>query len=40
MVAPDNDLSLRLARRCGYAEYARTAYKGEPVLLLERAVAT
>jgi len=28
------------AQRRGYAEYARTVYKGEPVLLLERAVAT
>ena len=36
MIAPDNAPSLRVARKCGYAEYARTTYKGEPTMLFER----
>jgi RimJ/RimL family protein N-acetyltransferase len=36
MIAPDNAPSLRVARKCGYAEYARTTYKDEPTMLLER----
>ena len=36
MIAPENGASLRLAQRCGYVEYARTTYKGEPTVLLER----
>lgn len=36
MVAPENAASLRVAGRCGYAEFARTTYKGEPIVLLER----
>ena len=37
MIAPENTASLRLARACGYAEYARATYRGSPTLLLERA---
>ena len=36
MIAPENVASLRLARRLGYVEFARTAYKGEPVILHSR----
>jgi hypothetical protein len=28
--------SLRVAEKCGYREYARTTYKGVPVILFER----
>ncbi|HYE43894.1 MAG TPA: GNAT family N-acetyltransferase [Caulobacteraceae bacterium] len=36
LIDPDNAPSLKLADRMGYREYARTAYKGAPVVLLER----
>ena len=36
MIAPDNQPSLRLADRFGYAPYAATQYKGADVLLLQR----
>ncbi len=36
MIAPDNQSSLRLADRFGYAPYAATRYKGAEVMLLER----
>ncbi len=36
MIAPENAASLRVARKCGYVEYARTTYKGTATLLLER----
>jgi len=36
MIAPDNQPSLRLADRFGYAPYAATQYRGEEVILLER----
>ena len=36
MIDPTNTPSLALAARAGYSEYARTAYKGAPVILLER----
>ncbi|MFN4297518.1 MAG: GNAT family N-acetyltransferase [Brevundimonas sp.] len=36
MIAPDNQPSLRLADRFGYAPYAATRYKGSEVVLLER----
>ena len=39
MIAPDNQPSLRLADRFGYAPFAATHYKGSDVLLLERARA-
>jgi RimJ/RimL family protein N-acetyltransferase len=37
MIAPDNTASMRVAQKAGYREYARTAFKGAPVVLLERA---
>lgn len=36
MIDPDNAPSIALAERAGYREYARTDYKGAPVILLER----
>lgn len=36
MISPDNGPSLALAARLGFARYTDTAYKGEPVVLLER----
>ena len=39
MIAPDNARSHALAARAGYAPYAETIYKGEPVVLLERSAA-
>jgi hypothetical protein len=31
-----NAPSLRVAAKCGYRELARTTYKGEPTVVLER----
>ncbi|WP_310394707.1 GNAT family N-acetyltransferase [Hymenobacter sp.] len=36
IIHPENQPSLRLAAKFGYREYARTTYKGEPIVLLER----
>ena len=36
MIAPDNATSLRVSEKCGYTEFARTIYKGEPTVLLQR----
>ncbi|MHA6692123.1 GNAT family N-acetyltransferase [Devosia sp. A449] len=36
MIDPDNAASLRLAAALGYVEYARTNYKGDATVLLER----
>lgn len=36
LIAPENVASLRVAHKCGYAEFARTTYKGGPVILCER----
>ena len=36
LIGPANAPSLRLAARLGFAEYARTTYRGEPTVLLER----
>ncbi|GAA0869002.1 GNAT family N-acetyltransferase [Brevundimonas basaltis] len=36
MIDPANAPSIALAKRAGYREYARTDYKGAPVILLER----
>ncbi len=36
MISPDNGPSLALAGRAGYASYAETTYKGDPVALFER----
>lgn len=39
MIDPTNAPSLALAARAGYREYARTDYKGSPVILFERTAA-
>jgi RimJ/RimL family protein N-acetyltransferase len=36
LIDPANIPSLRLAAKLGFAEYARTSYRGDPVVLLER----
>ncbi len=36
LIHPDNQPSLRLAAKCGYQEFSRTQYKGQPGVLLER----
>lgn len=36
IIQPENAASLRVARKCGYEEYARTTYKDSAVILLER----
>jgi len=36
LINPDNHASLRVAAKCGYREFARTDYKGEDVLVLQR----
>lgn len=36
IIHPENEASLRVAAKFGYREYARTTYKGDPVVLLER----
>ena len=36
IVSPENAPSLRVAAKQGYAEFARTAYAGSPVVLLRR----
>ncbi len=36
LIHPENQPSLRVAAKFGYREFARTTYKGEPGLLLER----
>lgn len=38
MIAPDNVASVRVALKCGYKEFARTTYKGEPTILFSRAL--
>ena len=36
LIHPENQPSLRVAEKCGYKEFHRTAYKGQPTILLER----
>jgi RimJ/RimL family protein N-acetyltransferase len=36
LIHPDNRPSLRVAKKTGYREYARTTYKDAPTILLER----
>jgi RimJ/RimL family protein N-acetyltransferase len=36
LISPPNQPSLRVAAACGYCEFVRTTYKGEPTILLER----
>jgi RimJ/RimL family protein N-acetyltransferase len=40
LIHPDNAPSLRVAAKCGYDETLRTTYKGQPVVLLHRELAT
>ncbi len=43
MIQPENQASLRVARKCGYREFERTTYKGQPTIVFRRrsdAVAT
>ncbi len=36
LIDPKNEASLKVAHRCGFHEFARGTYKGEPSLMLER----
>jgi RimJ/RimL family protein N-acetyltransferase len=36
LIHPENLASLRVAEKCGYAEFQRTTYKGQETILLER----
>lgn len=36
IINPDNAASRRVAEKCGFQEFARTTYHGEPVVLFER----
>lgn len=36
IIDPDNEASLRVAGKFGYREFARTWYKEQPIILLER----
>jgi len=36
MIDPANAASIRVAQKCGYREFARTTYKGQPTILLRR----
>jgi RimJ/RimL family protein N-acetyltransferase len=40
IIDPENGPSLRVAARCGFRECARTIYRGEPTILLERLPAS
>ncbi|WP_400190532.1 GNAT family N-acetyltransferase [Hymenobacter sp. B81] len=40
LVHADHAASLRVAAKCGYAEFARTQYHQQPVVLLERCSTT
>lgn len=36
LIHPENLRSLRVAEKCGYREFHRTSYKGQPAILLAR----
>jgi RimJ/RimL family protein N-acetyltransferase len=36
LIDPRNEASIKVAHRCGFREFARSTYKGEPSLMLER----
>jgi len=36
MIDPENAASIRVAEKCGYREYARATYKGQPTILFRR----
>jgi RimJ/RimL family protein N-acetyltransferase len=37
MIDPENAASIRVAEKCGYREFARATYKGQPATLFRRA---
>ena len=36
IIHPENLASIRVAEKCGYTEFERTTYKGEPAIILAR----
>jgi RimJ/RimL family protein N-acetyltransferase len=36
LIDPDNLPSIRVAQKCGYREFHKTTYKGEPTILFDR----
>ncbi|HZH10023.1 MAG TPA: GNAT family N-acetyltransferase [Microvirga sp.] len=36
IIAPENEPSIRVAQKCGYREFQRTTYKGNPTLMFVR----
>jgi RimJ/RimL family protein N-acetyltransferase len=36
LIDPDNLASIRVAEKCGYRDYARTTYRGQPTILFRR----
>jgi RimJ/RimL family protein N-acetyltransferase len=36
LIHPDNSPSIYVAKKCGYKEFARTTYKGQPTILFRR----
>jgi RimJ/RimL family protein N-acetyltransferase len=36
LIHPENLRSVRVAEKCGYTEFQRTTYKGQPAIILER----
>jgi RimJ/RimL family protein N-acetyltransferase len=38
IISPDNAPSLRVAEKCGFREFARTTFKGEPTIIFRRAL--
>ena len=36
LIHPENARSIRVAEKCGYGEFCRTTYKGQPAILYER----
>jgi RimJ/RimL family protein N-acetyltransferase len=40
IISPENEASMRLAARFGFAEVRRPDYKGEPIAVLERIAHT
>jgi RimJ/RimL family protein N-acetyltransferase len=36
IIDAENSASIRVADKCGYREFARSTYKGEPIVLFER----
>jgi RimJ/RimL family protein N-acetyltransferase len=38
LVNPENSVSRHVAQKCGYREFHRGSYKGQPTLLFERLV--